>query len=51
MFKHAILCNHMLGQKKLGVEKTPAILGNYLLNNINNFVVCISHYIAINLIN
>lgn len=35
MFKHAILCNHMLGQKKLGVEKAPAILGNYLLNNIN----------------
>lgn len=34
MFKHAILCNHMLGQKKLGVEKAPKILSDYLLNNI-----------------
>lgn len=33
MFKHAILCNHRYGQKKLGVECAPKILANYISPN------------------
>lgn len=30
MFKHAVLCSHRFGQKKIGVDQTPYILKNYL---------------------
>ena len=39
MFRHAIFFQHGLGQRKLGVEKTPKILSKYFVKYIDKHYV------------
>lgn len=39
MFRHAVFFQHGLGQRALGVEKTPKILSNYFVKHIDKHYV------------
>jgi len=39
MFRHAIFSQNCLGQMKMGVEKTPRILSNYMVRHIDKHYV------------